>query len=130
MFTLLKLATLVLLKSRQISDEHSLRQFLRELVSLTKSLAEETQTQIDDMLLKPVEFIVNNDALFAYVYQLLFEQLQTHEILLESADERMIVELVENRVSSDTETPEAIDPVVIVSLITQIISFINTIKNK
>jgi len=126
MFTLLKLATLVLLKSHQITDENSLRLFLRELVVLTKSLAEETKTHIDDMLLKPVEFIVNNDALFAYAYRLIVEQLQTREVLFESADEATIVELV----TGDTEFPEAIDPVVIVSLITQIISLINNIKNR
>ena len=101
MFNLLKMTTLVLLKSHRIADESSCRVFLRELILLVKSLAMETKTQVDDALLNGIEFIVNNDALFAYVYRLIVEQSQTPEILFESADEEMIVELVESA-ASDT----------------------------
>ena len=130
MFTVLKLFGLALLKSHQITDEHSLRQFLRELILRLKSLAMETESQIDDAVMMPVEFVVHNELLFAYVYQLIFEQFQTPEILFESADEETITELLRSRGPEEAELPEAIDPVVIVSLVTQIISFINTIKNK
>jgi len=124
MFDLLKLTMLVFLKPQKINDEKSCRAFLRELILLVKSLAMETETQIDDVLLNGVEFIVNNDALFAYVYQLILEQCQTPDILFESADEDTITKLVES------QSPEAIDPIAILSIVTQIISFINTLKNK
>jgi hypothetical protein len=126
MNTLLKLAGMVLLKSHRITDARSCQVFLRELVLLTKSLAIETKTPIDDALLKPIEFIVNNNVLFDYAYRLILDQLQAPDILFESADEDAISEIVEN----STESPETIDPVLIVSLITQIISFINRNKNK
>jgi len=130
MFNLLKLTTLALLQSHKITDEHSCRAFLQKLVLLAQSLAAKTKTPIDDTLLKPVEFILDNNALFEYVYRLIVEQFQTPEILFESTEEKTITELVATTASSSTSQPGAIDPVVIISIITKIISIINTIKNR
>jgi len=71
--------------------------------------------------------MLNDDALFGHVYRLIGEQLQTEEVLFESADENTITEFVKN---ASSDNPEVIDPVVIVSLITRIISVINAIKTK
>jgi hypothetical protein len=128
MFHLLTLATRILLSPYKITDKASWRTFLFRFISLVKTRAAETRTKIDDVFLNHVEFIVRNDALFDYIYRVIFEQFQTEEIPFESAEEKTIVKLIEN--APTTESPEAIDPVVIVSLITQIISFINTIKNR
>jgi hypothetical protein len=128
MFHILKLVAQVLLSPHHIVDKASCRTFLIELVLLVKTFAAKTETKLDDVLLKHVDIILNNDALFDYVYQLIAAQLQTDEILFESADEGTIVGLVEN--AATAESPESIDPVVVISLITQIISFMNRIKNR
>jgi len=129
MFHLLTLATRILLSPYKITDKASCRTFLLRFISLVKERAAETETKIDDAFLKLVEFIVRSDALFGYVYCVISEQLQTEEILFESAEEEIVIELVEDAVKN-TESPEAIDPVVIVSLITQIVSFINIVKER
>ena len=121
---------MVLLKTHKITDQNSCRVFLREWVLLTKSLAAETGTQLDDAILQRIEFIISSDALYAYIYQLIFEQFQTPEILFESADGEAVSELVEQAEQDKTGLPEAVNPAVIVSLITKFISIINAIKNQ
>lgn len=133
MFHFLKLVAWVLVNPRVPAnprniDKDSCRAFLLDLVVQLKSLAAKTSTKLDDAFLKQVEFIVSNTALFDYVYRLIADQLQTEEILFEEADDETIVELVGSAASNNTKTPEAVDPVVIVSLISQIISVINAIK--
>jgi hypothetical protein len=130
MFNLLKLSALVLLKSHKITDAHSCRIFLRELILLAQPLAAQTKTPLDDVLLKHIEFVVNNETLFEYVYRLLYGQFQTDEILFESAEEETIIGLIQNRRSGDRKSPEAINPLVIVSLVSQIIDLINAIKSR
>jgi hypothetical protein len=131
MFNLLKLAALVLLKSQNVTDTNSCRTFLRKQVLMLKGLAAETKTPLDDVHLRHFEFVLHCDALFEYAYRLIFDQLQTEEILFESADEGTIAELLGKAVPvNGTKSPEAIDPIVIMTLITRILSFINTIKNK
>lgn len=130
MFHFFQLTAQVLLKPYQITDAASCRAFLAELVLLVRSRAAETKTQIDDTVLNGIEFVLHNKVLFEYVYRVILEQLQTPEILFESADENTIVELVESAASNNTKSSEAIEPILILSLVTQIISFINTIKNK
>jgi len=130
MFHLLKLIAPVLLSHYNIVDQKSCRTFLLELVLLGKSFALKADTKLDDADLKHTEFVLNDDALFDYVYGLIAEQLRTEEILFESVDDAIIIALVENKMSENPESPEAINPAVIISFITQIISIINTIKHK
>ena len=130
MLNILKLAAQVALKPYNLTDKNSYKEFLLNLVSLVTPLAQKTRVSLDDVLLKHLKIILNNDLLFDYVYTLVRHQLQTEEILFESMDEDVILELCENAVSNNTEFPEAINPIVIVSLISQIISIINSIKNK
>ena len=130
MFNLLKLAAEVLLKPYKITDKASCQAFLKTLISQIRSHAAATGTKIDHSLLKQIEFVVNNKLLFNYVYRLIFDQLQTAELLFESADEKTITELVKNTVPNDSKSPEAINPIVIIALVTRIISMINTMKNK
>ena len=130
MLNILKLVAQVALKPYNLTDKKSYRAFLLDMISLIKPLAQKTGITFDDAILKCLEFIVNNDLLFDYVYKLVASQLQTEELLFESVDEYVILELCENAAPSNTGHPEAINPVVIVSVISQIISIINVIKNK
>ena len=130
MFHLLTLATRIFLLPHNVTDKESCRSFLLDFTSLVKSYAESTKTTLDDTLLKHIEFLLKNNVLFDYAYSVIFEQLQTEEILFESAEEETIIQLVENAVVKETESPEAIDPVVIFSIIARIVDLINAIKNK
>ena len=130
MFHLLKFAVEVLLKPYRIIDKDSCRAFLVELVLRIKTSAMKTETKLDDAILKHIELVLNNNALFEYVYRLIFDQLQTSEILFESVDEEAIAGLVESTVLKEPPSPEAIDPVLIISLVTQIMTIINTLKNR
>ena len=130
MFQLLKLAIPVLLKPFQVTGKESCRAFLFKLILHAKSRARETGMKIDDTLLRHVEFILKDSVLYDYVYCVIFEQLQTEDILFESAYEETIVELVGKAAANDAESPATINPVVVISLVTRIISFINTIKNR
>jgi len=128
MFNILKLATQIALKPYNLTDKESYKKFLLDLIAIVTPLAQKSKTSLDDLFLKHLTFILNNDALFEYVYSLVSHQLQTPEILLESVSEEMIMELCENTVPANAEYPESINPVVIVSLISQIIAIINTLK--
>jgi hypothetical protein len=125
MFHLLTLTSQVLLNMHKITDAASCRTFLKEIVSLVKVRAAETKTPLDDVLLNGIEFVLNNDRLFRLVYDLVREQFQTPEILFESAENNAVAECVSEAAANN---PEIVDPVVIISLISQIISLINTIK--
>ena len=130
MFHLLKSTIQVLLNHYHVGDKNSCRSFLLERVLLIKSFALKTETKLDDTLLKYIEIILNNDVVFDYVYFLIMNHLQTDEILFESVNESAIVEVIEKSAPGTAEFPEAVNPAVIISLITQIVSIINTIKNK
>jgi hypothetical protein len=125
MLTLLTLASQVLLNAHKITDKDSWRNFLKELILLSRTDAMKTKTQLDDVHLNVIETALNNDAMFECAYRTIAEQLQTEEILLESADEDTLLEQFEDAAANN---PEVIDPIVIVSLISQIISIINAIK--
>ena len=129
MFHLLTLAARMIMNPYKIINKRTCRAFLLRLIALVQSRAAETDTKIDDLLLKHIEFMVTNNALFDYIYSVISEQLQTEEILFESAEDKTIIELVEDA-AADTESPEAVDPVVIISIVTRIITLINTLKNK
>jgi len=106
-----------------------------------KPLAAKTETRLVGKILKHLEFVLNNSALFDYLYRLIADQLQTEEILFESAVEETILELCKQPENQNPKglranrtckegNPEVINPVLIISLVTQIISIINTLKNK
>ena len=128
MFTFIKLATQVILKPFQLGDRDSCKKFLIDVIQGIKPLAAANKIKLDDDILAHLQVILNNDALFAYVYQLILNQLQTKEILLESADEDTILELCDNTTISDENNPKAINPIVIITLVSQIVSIINAIK--
>jgi len=130
MFHLLKLAAGALVNPYNIADSESCRQFLGNLVLRIKPLVTESRTKIDDGLLKHIEFILNNEALFRYVHRLISEQLQAEEILVATADETILAELVKNTAPGNTETTGAINLIEIVSLIGKIVSIINAIKTR
>ena len=126
MSTLLTLTAQVLLDVHRITDAASCRAFLNELMLFVRARAMATETQLDDTQMHGIMFVLNNDGLFRYVYRLIDEQFQTPEILFESADTATITGLVEDAATQNTKS---IDPVVIISLVSQIISFINSIKD-
>ena len=130
MFNISKLAALAALKPYNLTDKDSYKKFLSDLVALVQPLAQKNGVKLDNTYWKHLEFILSNDFLFNYVYTQAFHQLQTKEILFESADENTILELCENAVPNNTESPELISPIVIISVISQIISVINAIKNR
>ena len=130
MYHFLTLAAQVLLERFKITDEASCRTFLSEFISLIRSRAAETKVQLNPVLMRHVEFILNNNALFTYIYRKISEQLQTPEVLFESADEEGIIGLVGDVASNNPKSAKAIDPVVIISLVSQIISVINAIKTR
>jgi len=124
MFPLIRLALQFGLNQHLLNDKASCRKFLLNLVAVLKPMAEKTKTEIDDKLLLQLEYILKNDVLFDYFYKLIADQFATDEILFAEADESEVTALVEQ-----APLPEAINPVVIISLVTQIISLINAIKN-
>ena len=114
-----QLAALVPVKHK-VTDKKSCRAFLVEVS-------------------KHIKFILNNDALFDYVYRLISDQLQTEDILFESVNEETVIELckcqnhpegLRTGRTNGQDNPEVINPVLIISLISQIISVINAMKNK
>ena len=125
MFNLFTLTSQVLANAHQLTDEASWRAFLKEIVLLARTRATETKTQLDDALVNSVLFVLNSNVLFGYVYRLIGEQCQTKEVLLESVNEDTVAGLVGDAIAKN---PEIVDPVVIVSLISQIVSIINVIK--
>ena len=129
MFTFVKLAVQVLLKSHKLTDKDSCKKFAIELISLVKPLALTTKTNLDNDFLSHLEYVIANDVLFAYVYSLIRDQFSTDETVFESVNEDVILELCDNTAVSGENLPEAINPVVIISLVSQIISIINAIKS-
>jgi len=127
MFTLFTLVAQVLANAHKLTDADSWRNALKEFVLLIRTRARDTKTKtgLDNAPLKEIEFVLNNDDLFRHVYRTIAEQLQTEEILFESVDEEIVTLLVEDAAAKN---PEVIDPVVIISLISQIVSIINAIK--
>ena len=123
MFPLIRLAMQVILQPQSLGDKDSCRKFLTNLLALVKPLAAQTKTELDDRLLQQLEYILKTDALFDYFYKLIADQFATNEIIFEGINESEVTAIVEQ------SAPEAINPILIVSLITQIISLINAIKN-
>jgi hypothetical protein len=114
------------MKSYSLGDITSCKKFLTDLLALVKPLAAQTKTELDDKIIQHLEYILKTDALFEYFYKLIADQFATDEIIFEEANESEVIALVEQ--SSSEALPEAINPILIVSLVTQIIALINAIK--
>ena len=127
MFPLIRLALQVALKPHSLSDKTSCKTLLSNLLAVVKPMAAQTKTELDDKILQHLEYILKTDALFDYFYKLIADQFSTDAVIFEDVNEAEVVSLVEQ--SSSEPLPEAINPLLIVSLVTQIISLINAIKN-
>jgi len=126
MFSLIRLALQVGLKQYSLSDKASCRKFLLNLVAALKPMAAQTKTEIDDKILQQLEYILKNDVLFDYFYKLISDQFSTDAIIFEEVNESEMIAIVEQ--SSPEPLPEVINPILIVSLVAQVISRINAIK--
>jgi hypothetical protein len=91
-----------------------------------KPLVAQTKTELDDKIIQHLEYILKTDALFDYFYKLISDQFATDEIIFEDVKESEVIALFEQ--SSSEALPEVINPLLIVSLVTQIISLINALK--
>ena len=125
MFPLIRLVLQVTLKPHLLTDKASCKKFLLNLLDLAKPLAAKTKTELDDKVVHHLEYILKTDALFEYFYKLIADQFATNEIIFEDVNESEVNAIVEQ---SAEQLPEAINPIVIVSLVVQIISLINAIK--
>ncbi|MCL2349018.1 MAG: hypothetical protein FWC50_12265 [Planctomycetaceae bacterium] len=126
MFQLIRLAMQVFLKPYSLGDKASCKKFLENLIALVKPLTAQTKTDLDDRILQHLEYILKNDALFDWFYKLIADQFSTSEIVFEGVNDAELIAIVEQ--SSPEPMPEMINPILIVSLVTQIISLINAIK--
>jgi hypothetical protein len=131
MFTLIKLAFQVVFKPYSLNDKTSCKKFIENILTLIKPLAAANKITIDETLLNQLEKILANDALFDYFFDLVKDQISNNDVLFESADESAIVSLCETskaRTQMGENMPEAINPIVVISLVTQMISLINAMK--
>ncbi|MCL2119624.1 MAG: hypothetical protein FWH27_14505 [Planctomycetaceae bacterium] len=126
MFPLIRLALQAFFKPYSLGDKASCKKFLTNLLALVKPLAAQTKTELDDKVLEHLEYILKSDALFEYFYKLISDQFATSETIFEEVNESEVIALVEQ--SSPKPLPSAINPVLIVSLVTQIISLVNAMK--
>jgi hypothetical protein len=131
MFTLMKLALQVVFKPYSLGEKASCRKFLENVLTLVKPMAKANNISMDDAIIVQVERILASDALFDYFYQLIADQFSTNEVLFESADEETVITLCEN-VNSARQTgenlPESVNPILVISIATQLISLINALK--
>ena len=125
MFPLIRLALQAVLKPNSLGDKSSCKKFLLNLLALVKPLAAKTKTELDDKILAHLEYILKTDALFDYFYKLIADQFATNEIIFEDANESEVLAIVEQTAEP---LPEMINPLLIVSLVMQVISLINSLK--
>lgn len=130
MFPLLKIAAQFVLAPYKIVDKASWRSFLLDIMQYAKSFAETTGTKLDDVTLMHIEFMLKNDAVFDYVYRLIAGRLGAEAIVFEAADENTVADLLENIAADETPSPKGIKLAMIMSIISQIISIIDIIKNQ
>ena len=126
MFPLIRLALQAIVKPYSLGDQASCKKFLENLLALVQPLAAQTKTELDDKIIQHLEYILKTDALFDYFYKLISDQFSTNAIIFEDVNESEVITLVEQ--ASPEPLPEAISPVLILSLVTQIISLINALK--
>jgi len=124
MFPLIRLALQVVLKTNFLGNKDSCKKFLLNLLALVKPLAVQTKTTLDDKIVQHLEYILKTDAFFDWFYKLISDQFATNEIIFEEVNESEVTAIVQTA----EPLPEAISPILIISLVTQIISLINAIK--
>lgn len=125
MFQIIKLALQVFMKPYLLAEKDSCRKFFQNLIVLVKPAAAASKTKIDDKIVAHLETIVDNDVLFDFFFKLVRDQFESDAILFESPDESAIAKLCNE---AEKGSPEAISPMVIVAIVTQIISLINALK--
>jgi hypothetical protein len=125
MFPLIRFALQAFLKPYSLSDKTSCKRFLENLLALVKPMAAQTKTELDDRILQHLEYILKTDVLFDWFYKLISDQFATNEIIFEDANESEILVIFEQVAEP---LPEAINPLLIVSLVMQVISLINSLK--
>lgn len=126
MFQLIRLALQVVFKPYSLTDKTSCKKFIENILALVKPLAAQTKTELDDKLIQHLEYILQTDTLFDWFYKILVEQFSSDDVVFEDVAESEVVALLEQ--AAPEPMPEAISPLVIVSLVTQVISLINAIK--
>lgn len=127
MFTFLRFALQVTLKKYTLDGQENCRKFLAELISVLKPLSELSSTKLDDKLIEQFEYILANDGLYEYFYQLIKTQFSTDEVLFESVIEEPVLKSIQDD-NAETPLPESINPAAIIHLITQILLMINSMK--
>ncbi len=125
MFKLLQLAFQVVFKPYSLGDKASCKKFIENVLALVKPMAANNNITLDETIIAHIEKILANETLFAYFFDLIVSHLQIEEPVFESADNEAITALCE---TANETMPEAISPVIIISLVTQIVSLINAMK--
>lgn len=125
MFKIIRLVMQVAFKPYSLGDKASCKKFIENLLALIKPMAAANNVTLDDTIIAHIEKILASDALFEYFFDLIANQLQSEELIFESADEEAITALC---ITSNETMPETVNPLVVISLVTQIISLINAIK--
>lgn len=125
MFPIIRFAMQICLKQYSLGDKDSCRKFFENLLSLIKPAAAASKTELDDKILAHLDLILKNDTLFGFFYNLVREQFESETLIFESPEESAIALMCEQ---ASEESAKAISPLVIVSIITQIIALINSMK--
>jgi len=125
MFPLIRLALQAIVKPYSLGDQASCKMFLLNLLALIKPLAAQTKTDLDDRIIQHLEYILKTDVLFDYFYKLVADQFSINDIIFEDVNEAEVLDILEQ---TPEPLPEAINPILVVSLVAQIISLINSLK--
>lgn len=128
MFRILRLAFQVLLKKHSLADKGGMKKFLLDLIAVVKPLAASSETKIDDKLIENLEFILTNEELYDYFYNLIKDQFSTDDAIFESINEDVIVDAMNEQALLD-DLPEGVNPATVLAIISQLISIINWIKS-
>lgn len=125
MFQIIRFALQICLKQYSLGDKASCRKFVENLLKLIKPAATASKTKIDDKIIAHLETIVKNDVLFDYFYNLIRDHFESEVVLFESPDESAIALLCEKAAK---DSPQTINPMIIVALVSQIIALVNSLK--
>lgn len=128
MFTFLRFALQVTLKKYSLDGQENCRRFLTELISVLKPLSELSSTKLDDKMIEQFEYILANDELYEYFYNLIKTQFSTDDVIFESVIEEDVIKGLHDNDSGEP-LPESINPAAIIHLITQILLMINSLKS-
>lgn len=128
MFTLLRLAFQVLLKKHSLAEKGGMKKFLLDLLAIVKPLAVSSETKIDDKLIENLEFILTNEELYDYFYNLIRDQFSTDDVIFESVNDELVVGAMNTQASLEN-LPQGVNPATVLAMISHLISIINWIKS-